>query len=408
MRTTRHALPLLLALAAGAAGGWLVARSTSTPPAPDDTRHAAPPAAPSPATAPAAPEASSPAAPRLGCAETSPPEAELKAELARLRAALAQAEHERDALKAASPAAREARNPATFRFGLAGETPRFDAADWPALAKNVRGLSDLMPRMAEGLSKGEPDTGLMQEAGELNMPLAAFAISTAKELGGTGPNGAFTHPAVLANLLRAALAAAGLPLSEAQEQSLAQLGEAWVRDDAAARAATPPGSPALAGLIAEVEAKAHFMDGAKALLTFPQRSALFHPQTEGRASLDLFSPALVYAQRVPALGTQPAEAHVAALRFLLAPMGLNPEQRGAYTDAAARWLDDTPWRQRTLAGGDPDLAFPLLSDLQAFARAQLTAMQRILDQGLPTPEQATRLRASLTLVMPALSVPKDR
>ncbi|MFM8979658.1 MAG: hypothetical protein ACKOSS_04250 [Planctomycetia bacterium] len=406
----RQALFFLLTFWCGAVAGWVAARQVRDGQGSSDSPPAGAPATDEPAPAPPTEPSASPA-PRLASGARDAREAELEAEIQRLRTALAQAQPQAPPPTGAQPAGTQpgggaptaAAAPSPFRFGLAGETPRFDAADWGALAKGVRGLSDLTPRLLEGLASGAPDAVLMQEAGELNMPLATFAISTAKELGGTGPNGAFTHPAVLANLLRAALSAAGLPLAEAQEQALVPLGEAWVRDDAAARAGLPPGAPALAGLVAEVEAKARFMDGAKALLTVPQRSALFHPQTEGRASLDLFSPALAYTQRMPALLAQPSGVHRTSLILLLGGAGVPREQHADYTDTAVRWLDDTPWRQRTLAPTDPDLAFPLLSDLQAFARAQLAAMQRILDQGLPTPEQANRLRASLTLVMPCLS-----
>ncbi len=382
-----------LSLLAGLLAGWAVGRSETAANRGDPGGQGSQPpvvAAPPPAHD----------TPRLEAPEGARREAALQAEVAALRGALEAAERERDALRAAATPSKAPSGPASLRFGLTGPTPAFDAADWPTLGENARRLAPLMRQMMEGIAKGEPDTPLIQQAGELNMPLAQLTMAAAKELGGTGPNGAFTHPAVLANLMRATLAAMGQPLSEEQEHALSTLGEAWVAEHARMQVDVAPGAPALAALIAEVEAKARFMTAAKRVLTPTQRTALFQPDTEGRAGLDLFSPGLLYTQRIPAAGIDAEASARLALRFLLAPLGLSQDEQAAYTALGARWVEDVPWQGRGIAPLSPDTLVPTLDDLQGFARAQLATLQRILDQGLPTPDQATRLRASLVVVMP--------
>ena len=51
---------------------------------------------------------------------------------------------------------------------------------------------------------------------------------------------------------------------------------------------------ALAGTIAEVDAKLRFVRAVKDVLTDGQRAVLFHPGTEGRVQVDLLSAALVH------------------------------------------------------------------------------------------------------------------
>ena len=109
--------------------------------------------------------------------------------------------------------------PLVFRFGLGDSTPVFDRADWPKLGGHLVELAKAITTLPDAIASGQGiDMATRQKLQQHNTPLAGFAVGAAQELGGTGPNGAFTHPAVMANLMRAALEAAGQPLTPEQER----------------------------------------------------------------------------------------------------------------------------------------------------------------------------------------------
>jgi RNA polymerase sigma-70 factor (ECF subfamily) len=338
---------------------------------------------------------------RLEASEASRREAQLQEEVRTLRAQVADLTNEKEALAKAQAQANAPLDPKALRFGLGGPTPNFDKADWADLSSHMTEMTKMMPKLREQLARGEsPGAELGQAIGEHNMPLAMFAMATAGELNGSGPNGAYTHPAVLANLMRSALIAANDPLTAAQEQALVTLGNAWAADHERSLKSLPADAPALAATVLEVDSKSRFLESAKAQLTVSQRNVLFHPETEGRLGIDLLSPALVYMMHSDA-GMPSAEALPAkVLASLLGSTGLKVEEQAAFLDIAARWIQDAPLGTTPVQQRDPDVMFPRVEVMQAFARAQVTATQRILDTGRLTAEQAAKLRKTAVVVTP--------
>ncbi len=106
-------------------------------------------------------------------------------------------------------------DPQAFRFGVPKSAPAFDKADWTELADHVvklrKVLGDL-PAQVESEGKDFHLTPATAHAlQQHNTPLAMFAVGFGNDVSDATPNGAYTHPAVLANLIRAELLAAGDP-----------------------------------------------------------------------------------------------------------------------------------------------------------------------------------------------------
>ncbi len=267
----------------------------------------------------------------------------------------------------------------TLRFGLPEKTPTFDAADWGKLAGHMLSMHKAIPGLVEEMSAGkDPSPATIAEIQKDNMPLAVFAIGASQELPGTGPNGAYTHPAVIANLVQAALAAAGDPLTPEQETSIRALGNAWAGETQRFAAGYGPGTPALAKLVDEVDAKIRFLRALKDSLSPSQQAILFNPSTEGRVQLDLLSPGLVYVMRVPVHEKDRGALENVLIPNLFQVAGVKDVDPAGFAWAARRWLDDLPWALEKLPLRSPDVLFPHVDRVQAAARAELAVIEAIL------------------------------
>ncbi|MHC5021283.1 MAG: hypothetical protein ACYTGX_14455, partial [Planctomycetota bacterium] len=329
--------------------------------------------------------------------------AKLQAEILVLKNERAELQQALAAAKAAAGAGAETAAPGTFRFGLSGQTPTFDKADWPKLGGHLVELAKAITTLPEAIASGKGiDMATRQKLAQHNTPLAGFAVSAAQELGGTGPNGAFTHPAVMANLMRAALEAAELPLSPEQEQHIASIGEAWSAREAERLGRYNASTPALSKTIDEVDLKQRFINDVRKTLTKAQDAVVFPPSTVGRAQLDLFSPALVYAMRQPVTATDRPGLEQQMLESLGTSLAWTPEAAAPYAYLVTEWCDALPKAMEAKPRTHPDVTFPHIDDIQAAARAQLAITQKLLALGELAQAQADALRANTTVLQPQL------
>lgn len=394
---TATAVAVVVSLGAGlGAGWWLGGRAAGTPSDPVERVGTAPPAGAGLAGSAAPTPVLEGQDPALKIAALEKARTALEQE----KAALAgQVQDLKTLIKSLTP---EPLDPKALRFGLAATTPTFDKADWSALSGHVSEMARIMPRLRTSMQEGgQPSPEVIQALQEHNTPLAMFAVQAAAELKGTGPNGAYTHPAVIANLIRAALVQANDPLSADQEGEIVARGYAWATDEERRIRALGPDAPALAGTVGEVDNKQRFLDAVKAVLTPSQRGVLFHPETENRLGLDLLSPALVYMVGIaPAEETDAAKLGAKALATLLASSGLKDLDSGPLASIGERWIDELPRGREARPPADPELRFPTVETIQGFARAQVAAMQRLIESGRLTPEQVTRLKKLGSVVAP--------
>lgn len=324
-------------------------------------------------------------------------------ETAAIERRLAELQAELDAIKAAAEAQPAPTDPRAFRFGLSETTPTFDKADWTTLAKHMAAMTAAIPALAETVASGkQPDAGTMAKIQEHNMPLAAFAIQAAGELGGTGPNGAYTHPAVIANLIRAALAEAKDPLTPEQEAAIHALGMAWAGETERIAAGYGDATLALRKTIDEVDAKIRFLAAARGMLTATQQALLFPPSTTGRVQLDLLSPGLVYVMRQPVMAGTREALESQLLTGLMGLAGATEPEGSPHAWIVRAWLDALPGALQPWGARDTDVMFPHVDAVQAAARAQLSAMEKLLALGELTAEQAQALRDTTAVLQPQL------
>jgi hypothetical protein len=289
---------------------------------------------------------------------------------------------------------------ASFRFGLKEKSPVFDKADWKQLGVNINELNQITPGLMKSLAAGKQlKPALMTKLQKNNIPLASFAIQAAGEVGGSGPNGSFTHPAVMANLIKSLLETSSDPLTDDQANSIDTLGEAWSREAAGLDQGFDEKTFNLAKIIAEVDAKQRFINGVRGVLTSTQDALLFNPLTTGRAGLDLLSPALIYTQRRPLMAGDRASLKTQGLNGLLGAAGIDKAELTEYSWIGDAWLEASPLARNAMKRGNPDMMFPTIKDIQSAARAQLTAMKQIVGLGRLSEEEEKTLQESQALWM---------
>jgi hypothetical protein len=110
--------------------------------------------------------------------------------------------------------------------------------------------------------------------------------------------------------------------------------------------------------------------------------------------------ALVYilTQPVEAEGREDMQTRLVAGLFDLA--GVEVEDLSPYAWIGARWVDEIPGAYEPQPVRSVDLRFPHVDAVQARARAQATAIERVLAMGGLTDEQVQGFRAIGTLLYP--------
>jgi RNA polymerase sigma-70 factor (ECF subfamily) len=238
-------------------------------------------------------------------------------ETARLRAELEKARAEKAALAEELAQARAAAAAAAAEGeGAAGEGklegPRFvfgqhdqvlSEIDWDAVGEALHEMPPLLSELLAALEKGEELPASLGDIQRWNGPLVKVALQIANAgVPGTGLNGSFTHPAVAANMVHAALAKSGRPLSEEQERALEELGRRYVAEETTRNAAYGEETLAFRKMVDEAALKDRLYSEVDALLT-PEQRDLLHPEAiRGYSQVDLFSSGVltyVHARPVP-------------------------------------------------------------------------------------------------------------
>lgn len=215
--------------------------------------------------------------------------------------------------------------------------------DWIAIADSMSGMVPIANRIAGAILEGVPpapeDIGNAQKR---NGPLVGAAITLNRAgVPGTGPNGAFSHPAFMTNAIAANLEALGMPLDAAQRERLGRLGNDYTRRDEARLGAYEDGLLELRKIVEEAELKEAYFADVFAMLNAAQREALSPALSRGRVRLDVFSAALVWAGRVQPIGYRD-EAHLAELlesRFMSAVVA---DSRDGAHQIVMAWVERLP------------------------------------------------------------------
>ena len=278
------------------------------------------------------------------------------------------------------------------------------AVDWEEAGQ---ALSRMTPLMGEVLTSRLEGKQLPPSVGDIqkyNGALVKIALKAQQEgIPGSGANGSFTHVAVVANLVHATLKHAGLPLSAAQEEKLAALADELLAEDEKRLASYGDDTLAVSKLIDETSIKDRFYAGVDALVSDEQREALHPESLRGRCSYDLFSSGLVWAQHVAPQRFADKEQLAAMLvAQVVQRYGLGGDRKPVVEEVVAAWVAALP---RELVEQVPDdleakTGALRVSRVEAAARAQQRAFERLL-QRLPADDPAApKLRAEAMVAVP--------
>jgi hypothetical protein len=210
-------------------------------------------------------------------------------------------------------------------------------------------------------------------------------------------------------MIRALLEQAGLPLSGVQDEAVRAAGEAWATREEARIAGYAADTFDLQKLVDEVESRQRFLDDLRTFLSSGQQGALFDPATEGRAGVDLLSPALNFAMRTPV--TEPTrealEKTLVRESFKVLEIERSPDE---FSWFGVEWIASLP--EATVPVTEEtfrmDAAFPALPKLLRCARAELAAMKRLLDRENFDEATVKRIRTLTILAMPQVVLKPEK
>lgn len=322
-----------------------------------------------------------------------------------LRAELARAKEELAALKqSASPGKPEEKTggPAAPRlsWGRWAQEEALSRIDWVASAEAARGIRERIPALLQKLQKGEQLTDEERLAFyKLNQKLVAVELEAHGKLPTNAPgNGAFTHPAVQANLIVEHLELAGQPLTESQEMQVLKACQDYDQAWEQMQAGYGPDALALEKVLDEIRLKRNLSGFLDQVLTPSQRDALAAPGSRHLHTIDLYSPVLLLvplAAPLPVTGTEQAATQLGqfAVRW-----GLSAEQVGA--ELLTGWAVAAIGQQAPVAPGMGTL-FDVDQALVAGA-AQLQAMKALLARPELPAEARKAIAADQGLAVPHL------
>lgn len=175
--------------------------------------------------------------------------------------------------------------------------------DWKAMGAVSKEMTPLLQQLIEkAIADGEMPMDIAIKVGQLNMKLVEQVPDMLKAgLPGTGPNGAYTHPLVVANTLSSTLDAAGVPLTEGQRASI----EGLVRAFSAESQSVADGSHEFAAekLLSELEMKDRMYSEFRTLLQ-PEQANSIYPEGsrafEGESLFDTGVLSRVYGEPIQA------------------------------------------------------------------------------------------------------------
>ncbi len=295
------------------------------------------------------PEAEAAAAAAQPAGDLRSENARLKAEIANLqvkldRKKLAAAEEEKDAEEneVEDP---ETPTPMDVLFVHANFQEALASIDWDAVGGSMKDMVPLIAKLAEAIAAGEqPNLAIAGEIQKLNGELLKAAQKIMEgNIPGTGVNGSFTHPVVVANQFGAALKAAGLDLSKEQKETLDRAMWFYAAKDESLRLTEGDRELKIDVLAEEIEFKNAFYEEARSLLTEEQRKALFNEHTAGRASLDVFDSSLMLTGHAKPVRVKNASDLASTLsRKIAAGVKIDASGRKQLDAILTRWSNELP------------------------------------------------------------------
>ncbi len=331
----------------------------------------------------------------------------LKAEMASMRDE-ANRKNLAEAEKAPTPKEKEAvAKEAAALIGVTFKDEKFQDAlasiDWDTVGSSMKDMIPLMARLAEAIENGEdPDLAMVGEIQQLNGELMKAAQKIMEgNIPGTGVNGSFTHPVVVANQIGAALKAAGVELSAEQKASLERAMRFYSAKDESLRLAEDSKDFKLEVLNEEAEFKAAFYDEARGMLTKEQRSALFSDRSSGRMGFDLFDSSLMLGGYALPLQVKDATELASKLSGRFAKTKIDEAGRKKLNAIITKWSNELPADFWSTKGNALDRSGAMSSSAIRAALKRQTALYREIFANVNlSAEERSELQKSLRIMVP--------
>ncbi len=333
--------------------------------------------------------------------------ARLKAEIANLqvkldRKKLAAAEEEKDAEE--NGVEDPETTPTDVLFAHANFQEALASIDWDAVGGSMKDMVPLIAKLAEAIAAGErPNLAIVGEIQKLNGELLKAAQKIMEgNIPGTGVNGSFTHPVVVANQFGAALKAAGLDLSKEQKETLDRAMWFYAAKDESLRLTEGDRELKIDVLAEEIEFKNAFYEEARSLLTEEQRKALFSEHTAGRASLDVFDSSLMLAGHAKPVRVKNASDLASTLsRKIAAGVKIDASGRKQLDAILTRWSNELPaefWAKKASTLDKKGMISG--TRVRAALKRQTTLMREIFTNVKLSAESRAKIMKSLVIFVP--------
>jgi hypothetical protein len=324
----------------------------------------------------------------------------LKVELSRRKLAAAETEPAPEAKEAS------AGKPMTA-IGVTFADERFQEAlasiDWDLVGGSMKDMVPLLAKLAEAVANGEtPDLAIAGEVQKLNGELLKAAQKIMEgNIPGTGVNGAFTHPIVVANQFGAALKAAGFELSKEQKESLDRAMKFYAAKDESLRLAAGDKAFQLEVLAEESQFKEAFYNETRALLTDEQRNALYSEHTTGRGGFDVFDSSLMLMEHAKPMQVTNAADLASKVQGGFSKAKLDAGSRKKLDAIISRWANELPADFWSKKGSALDRRGAMSSSRIRHALKRQTALYREIFANIKlSPKERAKLAKSLRIMVP--------
>lgn len=336
---------------------------------------------------------------------------ELKAKVKQLQDDLSAVETERDEWRKKaetdpSPATTDEKT-LSISFGGLDKIESLRDADWKELGDAVNKMTPLLKQIAESTAKGEQvDPEVMKTVGEHNMKLVRHVFAVQKDLPThASVNGAYTHPINFVNILVAQLEEAGDPLTDDQKSALTKLGEEYqTRWDTNEKGYTDD-TYALVKLMDEADLKQWFVD-EMFRVTSPSQNEIARPdETKGLVGLDLYTPGLMFAGiggLDPVTAATREDLKAAMMKKVATYFAAEETAVTGVAFVFDQWLLDIGDDVGPMTKVQSNLL--RTSHILASGRAQIKAVNELLNLLAVSDEVKTAIRNSKTIMLPRIVV----
>lgn len=282
---------------------------------------------------------------------------------------------------------------APISWGKAGEVKEVGEANWPelsaAMGEIIKSLGEILAARKEGK---EPSPESMKNIQKHNQKLIDYYVKVLRKLPThMSANGEFVHPINTANMIAAALQAAGKPLSEAQTKQVVTLGEEYEAGWDKLQAGYDASTLKLEKVVDELELKQKFYDGMIALLQPDQREVVIDPATHDYMQLDMYSPSLALVQNLaPVYKPTLEEVRTTLIDEFSKEMGINKDLVAAQGFIMDTWFSDCGplLDPRTEA----EIGMLKTQECIKYGRAQIKAFKALIEALRPDEKQLGLMR----------------